>query len=178
MNIEKLKLEINNTSKVISDFPTVGVQFRDLTPVFNTPHLLREISDWLIHDVVNSIQEKYEDQYGLLAIGGIESRGFILAASVASRRLLPLVLFRKSGKLPREVLTQTYQKEYGQDSISVHKDDLTQHKMILLIDDVLASGGTLNAANGLCAQAGVKSMNAVIYDLRMANKVVETYNLL
>lgn len=129
----------------VPDFPKPGVVFKDITPA------LADASTF--HFLVDSFAERWKDKQ-LNAIVGIESRGFILGAAVAQKMGLGLILLRKPGKLPRPTHSQSYQLEYGQDSLEVHHDAFERHPRVALIDDVLATGGTAEAAVKLVEKAG------------------------
>ena len=135
---------IERLSRVIPDFPQPGVTFRDLTPVFADGHALKEITDALL--------EPFDGQFD--AIAGVEARGFVLAAAAAYASGHGVLMIRKPGKLPRAVLSQDYDLEYGSTSLEVHPDELPAGSRVLLLDDVLATGGTLAASCSLIERAG------------------------
>ena len=141
MSKETLISHIRN----IPDFPIPGILFRDVTPLFKDPQDLQELSDLLY--------ETYKDK-GITKVVGIESRGFIMGPILATRLGAGFVPIRKPGKLPWETVEESYDKEYGKDTIQIHKDDLEEGDVVLLHDDLLATGGTMMAAYEL-----VKSMN-------------------
>lgn len=138
---EKLIKSIRN----VPDFPIPGIQFKDVTTLFKDAECLQILSDILY--------EKYKDK-GITKVVGIESRGFIMGPILATRLKVGFIPIRKPGKLPAEVLEESYSKEYGIDSIQIHKDALEENDVILLHDDLLATGGTMKAACNL-----VKKMN-------------------
>lgn len=145
MTVEQVKKIIRN----IPDFPVKGIQFKDLTTALVNPECLR----WM--------QKEIEDEYlqkGITKVLGIESRGFILAPAVAIGLNAGFVPIRKPGKLPAEVLEQSYQKEYGVDRIQIHKDALNENDVVLIHDDLLATGGTMAAAIDLVRRFGVKKI--------------------
>ncbi|MFA6830976.1 MAG: adenine phosphoribosyltransferase [Bacteroidaceae bacterium] len=121
----------------IPDFPIPGIQFKDVTTLFKSPECLRILSD--------SLYEMYKGK-GITKVIGIESRGFIMGPILAVRLGVGFVPIRKPGKLPAEVIEESYNKEYGTDSIQVHKDAIEEGEVILLHDDLLATGGTMEAA--------------------------------
>ncbi len=145
MNAEQVKQSIRN----IPDFPVKGIQFKDLTTALREPLCLQ----WMRTEIAKQYQSK-----GITKVLGIESRGFILAPAVAMDLGAGFVPIRKPGKLPAEVLEQTYQKEYGVDRIQIHKDALTAEDVVLLHDDLLATGGTMAAAVELVRRFGVKKI--------------------
>ena len=111
--------------------------FRDVTPLFKDPQDLQELSDLLY--------ETYKDK-GITKVVGIESRGFIMGPSLATRLGAGFVPIRKPGKLPWETVEESYDKEYGKDTIQIHKDAIEEGDVVLLHDDLLATGGTMEAA--------------------------------
>lgn len=121
----------------IPDFPIPGVQFKDVTTLFKDPECLRLLSDIMY--------EMYKDK-GINKVVGIESRGFIMGPILATRLNAGFVPIRKPGKLPAEVIEERYTKEYGEDAIQIHKDAIEEGDIILLHDDLLATGGTMKAA--------------------------------
>lgn len=121
----------------IPDWPIKGVKFRDVSTLFKSPECLRIMSDELV--------ELYKDK-GITKIVGIESRGFVMSSSVAYHLNTGIVLCRKPGKLPCETVQESYAKEYGIDTIEIHKDAIDENDVILLHDDLLATGGTMKAA--------------------------------
>jgi adenine phosphoribosyltransferase len=140
------------------DFPIEGVLFRDLSPVFKN-HFTDLID--LMTDMIGQDSLKACDYFA-----GIESRGFILASALAQKFNKGTVLIRKPGKLPGEVLTQSYSLEYGEGQLQMHKGE---GKMIL-VDDVLATGGTLMAAQSLSQKAGYEILDrAVCINLKDLN---------
>lgn len=141
--------EVKNAIRNIPDFPQKGIQFKDLTTVFVRPDCLT----WLKQQMVNKYQGK-----GVTKVIGIESRGFIIAPMVAEAIGAGFVPIRKPGKLPAEVMEVSYKKEYGTDVIQIHKDALTSDDIVVLHDDLLATGGTMQAAISLVKQFGVKQI--------------------
>lgn len=147
MTVEQVKQAIRN----IPDFPQKGIQFKDLTTVFIRPECL----SWLKEQMIS----KYKD-LGVTKVIGIESRGFIMAPMVAEAIGAGFVPIRKPGKLPAEVVEARYEKEYGIDVIQIHKDALCPDDIVVLHDDLLATGGTMQAAISLVKQFGVKKIYA------------------
>ncbi len=121
----------------IPDFPIPGVNFRDITTLFKNPECLRILADEIV--------ELYADK-GVTKIVGIESRGFVMSSAVALRLGAGVVLCRKPGKLPAETIQLSYQKEYGTDTIEIHRDSITPSDVVLIHDDLLATGGSMRAA--------------------------------
>lgn len=140
-NYQKMnnKLLLDNL-RSIPDWPIKGVNFRDVTTLFKNPDSLREICD--------EMYDLYKDK-GITKIVGIESRGFVMSSALALRLGAGVVLCRKPGKLPCETVQESYAKEYGIDTIEIHKDSITKDDVVLLHDDLLATGGTMRAACNL-----------------------------
>lgn len=136
MNIEKLKKTVRN----IPDFPIPGIQFKDVTPLFKDAQIL--------HELTNVLYEMYKDK-GITKVVGIESRGFIMGPLLAFRLNAGFIPVRKPGKLPAAVYEETYSKEYGKDVIQVHRDAVNPGEIVLLHDDLLATGGTMAATVNL-----------------------------
>ena len=147
MTVEQVKQAIRN----IPDFPQKGIQFKDLSTVFIRPECL----SWLKEQMIS----KYKG-LGVTKVIGIESRGFIMAPMVAEAIGAGFVPIRKPGKLPAEVVEARYEKEYGTDVIQIHKDALCPDDIVVLHDDLLATGGTMQAAISLVKQFGVKKIFA------------------
>lgn len=133
MNKEELKNAVRN----IPDFPIPGIQFKDVTTLFKDAERLKELSDILY--------ETYKDK-GITKVVGIESRGFIMGPILATRIGAGFVPIRKPGKLPAETVEISYAKEYGTDTIQIHKDAIGPDDVVLMHDDLLATGGTMRAA--------------------------------
>ena len=126
--------------RCIPDWPIKGVMFRDVTTLFKNPNSLKEIN--------NELFELYKDK-GITKIVGIESRGFVMSSALAVRLNAGIVLCRKPGKLPCRTVQESYAKEYGMDTIERHEDAINENDVILLHDDLLATGGTMQAACNL-----------------------------
>lgn len=145
MSIQSLKDVVRN----ISNFPIDGIEFKDITTLFQSPESLQELSDIMY--------EKYKDK-GITMVVGIESRGFFMGPSTALRLNAGFAPIRKPGKLPYKVFEESYTKEYGEDAIQIHADALTKDDVVLLHDDLLATGGTMLAAYKLVKKMGVKKI--------------------
>ena len=145
MTAEEVKQQIRN----IPDFPVKGIQFKDITAALRKPDCLR----WIRDEMVNLYKDK-----GITKVVGIESRGFIIAPAVAMELGVGFVPIRKPGKLPAETVEISYQKEYGVDSIQLHKDAISADDVVLIHDDLLATGGTMAAAVELVKKFGVKKV--------------------
>lgn len=133
MSIETLKAHL----RTVPDFPKKGILFYDITTLFSDPDCFRELEEMTY--------ELYKDK-GITKVVGIESRGFVLGATLALRLGAGLVLARKPGKLPAKVVSESYAKEYGFDTIEIHEDAITPDDVVLIHDDILATGGTMAAA--------------------------------
>lgn len=140
---EKLRSSI----RTIEDFPRKGISFKDLTPVFKQPDLCLQIID----EIINQLGEEKID-----AVIGVESRGFFLGPSLAFRLGVTFVPVRKKGKLPFSTHGQTYDLEYGTDTLEMHTDALQPGDRVLVHDDVLATGGTAKATGQLVGKAGAE----------------------
>ncbi len=133
----------------VQDFPEKGVVFIDLTTVFKRPGCMKKIEE--------ELYELYKDK-GITKVVGIESRGFFFSTLMSNRLNAGFVPMRKKGKLPAETLEVSYQKEYGIDTIQIHKDALCEDDVVLLHDDILATGGTIAAAIELIKKFNVKKI--------------------
>lgn len=143
--LEILKKNVRN----IPDFPIPGIQFKDVTTLFNTKESLSMLTDVLL--------EEYKKK-GITKVVGIESRGFIMGPIMALELGAGFVPIRKPGKLPADVFEEEYKKEYGTDKIQIHKDSLSPDDVVLIHDDLLATGGTMFAAYNLVKKMGVKNI--------------------
>jgi len=142
--------------RTIPDFPEPGILFRDLTPVFADGTAFGAVTDALVAPFAGSYD----------VIAGVEARGFALAAGAAARSGHGLLLIRKAGKLPGETLSESYALEYGEATLQVHTDQLAPGTRVLLLDDVLATGGTLGASQQLIERAGWRlAGTAVVLEL-------------
>jgi adenine phosphoribosyltransferase len=139
------EFSIKSLIRAVPDFPKPGVNFRDITPLLQSPRALRMVVDSFIQRYVES---------DLTHIGALDARGFLLGSVLAYELNKPLVLFRKRGKLPADVLSEAYQTEYGEAFLEVHADSLCDGDSLLLIDDLIATGGTLLAAVTLARRMG------------------------
>lgn len=135
--------------RCIPDWPIKGVNFRDVTTLFKSAECLRIIT--------NEMVDLYKDK-GITKIVGIESRGFVMSSAVALQLNAGIVLCRKPGKLPCETVQKSYAKEYGIDTIEIHKDAINENDVVLLHDDLLATGGTMKAACDLVKKFNPKKV--------------------
>lgn len=141
--------DIMNSIRDIPDFPKKGILFKDLTTAFKDPKILNSISERIY---------EYYSNAGITKVVGIESRGFIAGSIVAEKLKAGFVPIRKPGKLPAETYTYEYDLEYGTDTIEIHKDALDDNDIVLLHDDLLATGGTARAAIKLVRKFNVKKV--------------------
>ena len=144
----------------IPDFPIPGILFYDVTTLFKNSEALKELSD-ILYDM-------YKDK-GITKVVGIESRGFIMGAMLAARLGAGFVPIRKPGKLPADTIEESYKKEYGTDTIQMHKDAIDENDVVLIHDDLLATGGTMVAACNLVKQLKPKKV--------MVNFIIELKEL-
>lgn len=135
----------------IPDFPKKGIIFKDITPLLKDPTAF--------NTVLNTFYELYRDKK-VNYIVGIESRGFIFGAALASRLGIGFIPIRKKGKLPYKTVSNTYDLEYGSDTIEMHADALSKKDRVVLVDDLIATGGTLKAAADM-----IVSMKAELVDI-------------
>ncbi len=133
----------------VKDFPVEGIVFKDITTVLSNPEYLK----WMKDEIANLYRA-----YGITKVVGIESRGFILAPAVAMELGAGFVPIRKPGKLPAETIEVSYAKEYGVDTIQIHADALNEDDVVLLHDDLLATGGSMAAALELVKKFNVKKV--------------------
>lgn len=159
------KESLAKSIREIPDFPIPGILFYDATTLFKAPQALQELSD--------TLYDMYKDK-GITKVVGIESRGFIMGPILATRLGAGFVPIRKPGKLPAETIEESYDKEYGTDTIQMHKDAIEENDVVLLHDDLLATGGTMKAACNLVKQMNPKKMfvNFLIELKELNGKVV------
>ena len=143
--------ELISSIRIVPDFPVAGIQFFDVTTLFKDPAAFDE--------VVNRICAFYKDK-GITKVAGIESRGFIAGAAVASRLGAGFIPVRKPGKLPAETISESYGKEYGTDTLEIHSDAIGPDDVVLIHDDILATGGTIAAAVRLVKRLGARAVYA------------------
>ncbi len=136
-------LDLKQYIRDVPDFPQPGILFRDITPLLKEPRALRE--------VIDRFTEAYKDA-GLTAIVSIESRGFLFGAPLAYNLGLPLIPVRKPGKLPAAIMSIEYSLEYGSGQLDIHEDALQPGDRVVIVDDLLATGGTAMAAAKLVEQ--------------------------
>lgn len=171
------KMTVKALIRPVPDFPKKGVIFRDITPVFQSPKAFRM--------VIDSLVQRYVDSQ-VTHIGAMDARGFLLGSVLAYELNRPLILFRKQGKLPAKVLTAAYQTEYGEALLEVHEDSAKKGDQVLLVDDLIATGGTLLAAAHLIHQLGAQVYEAAaLIDLpelggstRLADAHIPSFSLI
>ena len=129
----------------IPNFPKEGILFRDITPLLNDGEAYSHVIDLMV---------EYAKKMGATKIASPEARGFLFGVAVANKLKLPFVPVRKPGKLPRKTIDEKYDLEYGTNTICIHDDAITKEDKVLIVDDLLATGGTVNAAANLVKKAG------------------------
>ena len=141
--------------RCVPDFPRKGINFRDVTTLYKNAACMKEMLD--------EMERLYKDK-GITKIVGVESRGFVMASALAGRLGCGVVLARKPGKLPATVIKETFSKEYGVDTIEMHLDSIDANDVVLIHDDLLATGGTAKAAYKLVQHFNPKKvyMNFII----------------
>lgn len=146
--------------RTVPDFPIPGILFFDVTTLFKDAESLKELED--------ELYELYKDK-GITKVVGIESRGFVMGAVLAARLRAGFIPARKPGKLPAETIQESFAKEYGTDTIEIHKDAITEDDVVLIHDDLLATGGTAKAAYNLVKKFNPKEV--------LVNFIIEITNL-
>jgi len=150
MNIQQLA-QLQSAIKAIPDYPIEGIIFRDVTS------LLEDAKAFAL--TVNLLTQQFKDQ-GFTKVVGTEARGFLFGAPLALALGIGFVPVRKPGKLPRATFAQAYQLEYGEDVLEIHRDAVTAQDKILIIDDLLATGGTIEATTKLIRRIGAQVSDA------------------
>ena len=145
MNNETLLKNLRN----VPDFPIPGIQFKDVSTLYKNAKCM-EI-------MVKELYELYKDK-GITKVVGIESRGFVVGAALAVKLGAGFVMCRKPGKLPAETRKESYMKEYGKDTIEIHSDAIDETDVVLIHDDLLATGGSMKAAYNLVKQFNPKNL--------------------
>ncbi|PCC27569.1 adenine phosphoribosyltransferase [Glutamicibacter sp. BW80] len=143
-NNESICELLDRLCAVVPDYPQPGISFKDLTPVFADPVGLRRLVDELIAPFAGTFD----------IVAGLEARGFVLAAAAAYASGTGMLTIRKAGKLPREVYRDDYTLEYGSAALELHKDEIAPGTRVLVLDDVLATGGTVGSSVRLIERAG------------------------
>ncbi|MDR3244577.1 MAG: adenine phosphoribosyltransferase [Elusimicrobiota bacterium] len=171
------KDKLSQTVRIINDFPVKGIIFRDITPI------LKDID--LFNETIFIFADRFKD-YKIDKITAIESRGFLFGMPLAIKMKIPFVPIRKKGKLPAETVQAAYALEYGAAIVELHKDALNKGDRTLIIDDLLATGGTVNAGVELIERLGANPIAAAfvieLLDLSgrksVKNKDVEVFSIL
>ncbi|MBZ9612799.1 adenine phosphoribosyltransferase [Rheinheimera maricola] len=145
MDKQVLATELKKVIKAVIDYPKPGIVFRDVTSLMQDGPAFKKVIDALAQAYADTDIDK---------VVGTESRGFIFGAPLAYALGLPFVPVRKPGKLPRERIAQSYQLEYGEDTLEIHRDAINSGDKVLLVDDLLATGGTIDATVKLVRQLG------------------------
>ena len=135
--------------RTVSDFPIPGIQFRDITPVLANPTLMKRITESFAESVAGSDPT---------AVAGPEARGFIFGPLLAATLHCPFIPIRKPGKLPSDTLSAAYELEYGTNTLEMHKDALNHKDRVIIVDDLLATGGTIQAVISLIGETGAQTV--------------------
>ena len=142
---QNILTNLRDTIKTVPDYPKEGIMFRDVTSLMQNPQAFAQ--------VIDLFKETFAGK-GITTIVGTEARGFIFGAPLAYAMGVSFVPVRKPGKLPRATLSQDYDLEYGKDTLQIHTDAITSGDSVLLVDDLLATGGTMEATANLVRQLG------------------------
>jgi adenine phosphoribosyltransferase len=151
-------MDLKEKIRTVEDFPKPGISFKDITTLLQEPQAFKVAVDQLI-EIAN--------EYDYDVIIGPEARGFIFSAPMAYAASKPLVLVRKPGKLPFDTVTYEYDLEYGKDALEIHKDAIKPGDRVLIVDDLLATGGTTRAVAELVEQLGAK-VSAIIFLIELS----------
>lgn len=169
-----MKININkkfNLEKYIMDvpnFPKEGIIFKDITPILKNPIAFEYVID-CFESLINELDPD--------VILGVESRGFIFASALALRVKKPFVLARKPNKLPREVISESYELEYGNATMQIHQFDIKQNQKVLIIDDIIATGGTISAIEKIINKLGAISVGVcalITLEFLNPNKLIKS----
>lgn len=142
-------MDLKKEIREIQDYPKEGISFKDITTLIKNKDAL----NFVINSVVNEFMDK-----GVTKVVGLEARGFIFGGAIASRLNAGFVPVRKRNKLPYKVYSETYELEYGEDKIEMHQDGLTKDDVVLIHDDLLATGGTAHAALKMVERCGIEKI--------------------
>jgi len=157
---------IRNAIRTIPDYPKPGIQFRDVTTLLKDARAFRAAIDLMVQPWAGAKIDK---------VAGIEARGFILGGAVAHQLSVGFTPVRKKGKLPARTLEEDYQLEYGTDTVEIHTDAVAETERVLLVDDLIATGGTAEAAIKLLRRAGAEVVGATfvidLHDLGGAKRI-------
>lgn len=159
MHSQSVSQYLRNHIRTVPDWPTPGVQFRDITPLLQDAKVFRVLIDAFVHRYMDA--QRRPD-----IVAGLDARGFIVGAVVAYELNVGFVPIRKKGKLPFTTVEETYELEYGSATVELHTDAVRHGDRVLLIDDLIATGGTMMAGKKLLEKLGAKVMEgAAIVDL-------------
>lgn len=169
---QKPKMNLKQEIREIPDFPKEGISFKDITTLLKN----KDAFNLVIEKIVNEFEDKK-----ITKVIGLESRGFIFGGAIANRLNAGFVPVRKKGRLPSKVLNESYELEYGVDSVEIHEDALSGDDIVLIHDDLLATGGTAFAALNLVKRMGVKKTYfSFVCDLEFIDtdkkKQIKTYD--
>jgi adenine phosphoribosyltransferase len=154
-------MDLKKEIREVQDYPKEGISFKDITTLIKNSEAL----NYVINTIVNEFKDK-----GITKVVGLEARGFIFGGAIASRLNAGFVPVRKKNKLPYKVLTESYELEYGEDRMEMHIDALTKNDVVLIHDDLLATGGTAHAALRMVERCGVKKVYfSFVCDLEFIN---------
>ena len=145
--------KIINSIRIIKDFPKKGIDFYDIASLLANPDIFSKAIDEMTLKV---------KKMNATAIAGIDSRGFIFASAIAYKLKLKLIIIRKQGKLPGKTFKSSYNLEYGSNTLEIQKDFLNSKDKVLVIDDILATGGTINAAFKLIKKTNANLVGALV----------------
>jgi len=140
-----LKKEVEESIRNIPDFPKEGIQFKDITPLFKDTSLFEKLMSYYTNKLKNN---------GINKIVCVDARGFIFGSVLANKMGIPFVVARKEGKLPAKTISHTYSLEYGEATLEMHMDDIKSTDNVLIVDDLLATGGTVKASSELIEKVG------------------------
>jgi len=166
MNIEDIK----KTITIVHDYPIPGIIFRDITTLLEDPEAFKATVDIMVEKVSDLSFDK---------IVGVESRGFFWAAPIAYALSKPFILARKPGKLPRRTVSKPFTLEYGKNSVHIHADSIHKGDIILIVDDLIATGGTAIATADLCQELGATTIHTLslidLPELGGSKKIADKY---
>ena len=147
-----MKNKLINNIRIVKDFPKKGIDFYDISSLLANPELFNKAVNQMSHIV---------KQMKPTAIAAIDSRGFIFASIIAYRLKIKLIMIRKKGKLPGKIYKETYKLEYGTNDLEIQKDFLSSSDNVIVVDDILATGGTFNAAFKLISKNNAKILGSI-----------------
>lgn len=148
-DMEQTKQLVISALQYHQDWPTPGINFIDILPIFRSPVLFASLLDVLLHQIEETFPSNKPE-----VIVGLEARGFLFGPTLALRLGVPFVPVRKSGKMPGTCFTEVYEKEYGKDEFQIQADSIQKGQKVLIVDDILATGGTAAAARKLVEKCG------------------------